>query len=146
MFTNRLNLIVVIGAMLVLGAVVLTWNVVAANQATTQLGKEFSLKIGQQAKVEGVDLTLKFAGVPQDSRCPSNVNCVWAGNAEVAVEFVHDKCTTLLTLNTHPRSEASDQGKVSGLLIKLVKLDPYPRSDQKISASDYTATFIVTKE
>ena len=132
---------------LVLGcALALRMNSAAANQTTARVGQEFSLKAGQQTKFEGTDLLVKFVTVQQDSRCPSNVNCVWAGNAEVAVDLLRDKCTTILTLNTHPRPSASDEGKVGDLRIKLVKLDPYPRSDQKISPSDYTATFLVTKD
>ncbi len=82
------------------------------NQATPRVGKEFSLKVGQQAKVDGVDLNLKFTGVPQDSRCPTNVNCVWAGNAEVALEWTHNKCTTTITLNTH--ATCSNQRRSQG--------------------------------
>ena len=110
------------------------------------MGKEFSLKVGQQAKVDGVDLNLKFTGVPQDSRCPTNVNCVWAGNAEVALEWTHNKCTTTITLNTHASAANSDEAKVSGLRVKLIKLEPYPHSEKKISPSDYTATLLITKE
>lgn len=31
--------------------------------------------------------TLRYAGVRTDSRCPPAVQCVWAGEAEVAFEF-----------------------------------------------------------
>ena len=136
----------VLALVLLGGGLVLQTNSATAKQTTAQAGKEFSLKIGQQVKLDDVDLQLKFVAVPQDSRCPSNVNCVWAGNAEVALDLLHDKCTTILTLNTHTKSPASDEGKVGDFRIKLIKLDPYPRSDQKISPSDYTATFLVTKE
>jgi hypothetical protein len=131
---------------MILYGLVLSMNFANADQNLARVGQEFTLKVGQQVKFEGTDLLVKFVAVPQDSRCPSNVNCVWAGNAEVAVDLLRDKCTTILTLNTHPRPAASDEGKVGDLRIKLVKLEPYPHTERKISPSDYTATFVVTKE
>ena len=116
------------------------------NQATPRVGKEFSLKVGQQAKLDGVDLNVKFTGVPQDSRCPTNVNCVWAGNAEVTLEWTHNKCTTTVSLNTHATAASSDEAKVSGLRVKLIKLEPYPHTEKKISPGDYIATMLITKE
>jgi hypothetical protein len=116
------------------------------SQTMPRVGKEFSIKVGQQLKLEGANLQVKFTGVPQDSRCPSNVNCVWAGNAEVSLEWTLDKCTTPITLNTHDTSRAGDESKVAGFRIKLIKLEPYPHSEKKISPSDYTATLLVTKE
>jgi hypothetical protein len=116
------------------------------NQNTARVGKEFSLKLGQQLKLDGEDLKVKFTGVPQDSRCPTNVNCVWAGNAEVALEWTHDKCTTPITLNTHSSAAASDEAKVGAFRVKLIKLEPYPHSEKKISPGDYTATLRVIKE
>ena len=109
-------------------------------------GKEFSIKVGQQLKLEGADMQVKFTGVPQDSRCPTNVNCVWAGNAEVSLEWMVDKCPTSITLNTHATSGTGDESKVGGYRVKLIKLEPYPHSEKKISPGDYTATLLVTKE
>lgn len=116
------------------------------NQTMTRVGKEFPIKVGRQLKVEGADLQVKFIGVPQDSRCPTNVNCVWAGNAEVSLEWIVDKCPTSITLNTHATSGAGDESKVGGFRVKLIKLEPYPHSEKKISPSDYTATLLVIKE
>ena len=116
------------------------------DQNMARLGKEFAIKVGQQLKIEGADSQVKFNGVPQDSRCPTNVNCVWAGNAEVSLELMVDKCPTSITLNTHATSGAGDESKVGGYRVKLIKLEPYPHSEKKISPSDYTATLMVIRE
>lgn len=118
----------------------------AEDQTAPRVGQEFSIKVGQQLTLEGVDLQVKFTGVPQDSRCPTNVNCIWAGNAEVALGLIHDKCDTIITLNTHRATGAGDESKVGNFRIKLIKLDPYPHTERKISPGDYTATLLVTKE
>ena len=121
-------------------------NAAAGDQTKARAGQEFAIKVDQQVKLEGADLALKFVGVGQDSRCPSNVNCVWAGDAEIALELVQDKCTTALKLHTHTGPSTSNEGKVGGFRVKLVKLDPYPHTERKISPSDYVATLLVTKE
>lgn len=118
----------------------------AENQITPRVGQEFSLKVGQQLKLDGVDLQVKFTGVSQDSRCPSNVNCVWAGNAEVSLDLLHNKCNRSIILNTHRTSGTGDEAKVGAFRFKLVKLDPYPHTERKIAPGDYTATLLVTKE
>ena len=116
------------------------------NQMMPRLGKEFSIKAGQQVKLDGADFAVKFDRVLQDSRCPTDVNCVWAGNAEITLNVNYDKCAAIITLNTHRTSETNDEGKVGGFRVKLLKLEPYPHSQKKITPSDYTATLLVTKE
>lgn len=122
-------------------------NLIAAafTQNTARLGKEFSIKAGQQLKLDGADFQVKFVGVPQDSRCPIGVNCVWEGNAEVALNVSYDKCAANLTLNTHNSPQTVQEGKAGGFRVKLIKLDPYPHSEKKIASSDYVATLLITK-
>lgn len=110
------------------------------------VGQEFPIKVGQQIKLAGQDVKVKFVAVSEDSRCPTDVNCVWAGNAAIALDFVDGNCTTLLKLNTHQNSQSPENGKAGTYRVKLVKLDPHPRSTEKIAAGDYTATLIITKE
>jgi hypothetical protein len=115
------------------------------DEAQARVGHEFKIKAGDLMKIDGEDLKIKFKNVAQDSRCPEDVNCVWAGNAEVLLELTEGKCTTALTLNTQD-SNALDKGKAGHYRFKLVKLDPYPRSDRKIAPGDYVATLLVSKE
>lgn len=112
-----------------------------------RLSKQFTIKVGQQITFDGAGLRIKFLGVEQDSRCPADVNCVWAGNAEVALELsVGDKCNKRVKLNTHSNSQTAEEGKYEGYRVKLVGLSPQPRSDQKIAPGEYTATLVVSKD
>ena len=111
------------------------------------VGEEFSLKVGQELAIEGERLRVKFVGVEEDSRCPSDVTCIWAGNAKLLLEVVSGKkCPEKLRLNTHGSAQGADEGKLGSLKVKLVKLDPYPRSNQRIAPGDYRATLVVSKE
>lgn len=111
------------------------------------IGEEFTLKVGDELAIEGERLRVKFVGVEEDSRCPSDVTCVWAGNAKLLLEVVSGKkCPEKLRLNTHRSTQAAEEGKFGSLSVKLVKLDPYPRSDQRIAPGDYRATLVVSRE
>jgi hypothetical protein len=125
--------------------VVINTGVPGNDEPQVKIGQEFLVKVGQQLTIAD-NLRVKFVSVPEDSRCPSDVNCVWAGNAVVTVEFAEGECTTTLRLNTHHNPQSPENAKAGPYRVKLVKLDPYPRSTQKISAGDYTATLVVTKD
>jgi hypothetical protein len=100
------------------------------------VGQTFTLKVGQQARITGSDLTVLFRAVPSDSRCPVDVQCVWQGNARVQIAAAGRE----LGLNTgeEPRS-----AQVDGYTIELTKLDPAPHSETQIPTSGYVATFVV---
>ena len=49
------------------------------------LGQEFSLRGGQEATISGENLRLRFTDVLEDSRCPTEVECFWTGQARIAV-------------------------------------------------------------
>ena len=46
-----------------------------------ELGRAFSMKIGESITVG--DLRLTFRSVEGDSRCPIDAVCVWAGDGEI---------------------------------------------------------------
>ena len=108
------------------------------------LDKEFKLKIGQQVTIK--KLNIKFSAVHNESRCPTGVQCIWAGNAAIAIEVSKkNKKPTQATLNTNtavPPSELT----YKGFKIRLVSLNPHPRINQTIDEKDYEATLIVTNQ
>ena len=112
---------------------------------TVRLSREFKLRPGQQVSVKGTKLRITFMNVKEDSRCPKDVTCVWAGNAAVRLWVTSGKRSETLTLNTNKSPTLSDEVEFKGYKIKLVDLSPYPRSDHKIANSDYTATLLVTR-
>lgn len=112
------------------------------------LDQEFALHGGQQVTIRGADLRLRFADVLEDSRCPTEVECFWTGQARIAVdaELVQGAPTTL-EFNTNP---APGQGRltndVGGYTIELKALDPYPKTpDASPELTDYSATLSVRK-
>ena len=111
-----------------------------------RLGQEFNLRVGQQAAVEGESFSIRFTSVANDSRCPVEVTCVWAGNAEVLIEAEASGSRASLPLNTHGGAKFPKEGKHQQYSVGLVALDPQPRRDSGIKATDYVATLVIGKE
>ena len=104
-----------------------------------EVGREFDIAVGQEAKVEGTSVVIRFRGVTNDSRCPSNVQCVWAGNA-VAGFDLRGAGTSDGSLNTTLEPKSVRYG---GYTISLVGLKPIPRSGSTIPELEYVATLRV---
>jgi hypothetical protein len=57
--------------LLALGLVLITLPACGPRPAPAALGQVFSLKLGQSAAIANEGLTLTFAAVQEDSRCPT---------------------------------------------------------------------------
>ncbi len=117
---------------------------------TTMLDKNFVLRVGEEIVLAKQGLKIKFVSVPEDSRCPTNVNCIWAGNARVMLHV--GKVTGKpfkLELNTNPGAAtnmaAGERG--SGIYeINLVEVSPHPVAGQPIALRSYVVTLVVSKK
>jgi hypothetical protein len=89
--------------------------------------------------VPGTQVTIRFREVTEDSRCPSNVVCVWEGNGQVALTLSTpgDARETLLNTASEPR-----RIEFAGIAIALASLAPYPSGDP-VDPGAYVATFEV---
>jgi hypothetical protein len=102
-------------------------------QAST---REVTLRVGETTFVENIEI--RFGGVLEDSRCPVDVACVWAGNAQAALGVGPRRGTQGPTeqvlLNT---TEGVQSGESWGLRVTLVDLTPAPRSTHPIPPENY---------
>ena len=108
-----------------------------------QAQSQMQLRVGQQKSISNGKVRIKFISVTEDSRCPTNVDCVWAGNAKVKIQvWVRGGETKIFELNTNTREKA---GQADAYRVELVSLAPVRRSTRKIRQNDYRATFSVTR-
>ena len=100
------------------------------------LNEEFELRLGQSVRVAGRSTVLTFERVREDSRCPVDVTCVWAGNAVVVLRVGGQQPTTAMELNTtlEPKHAPLD-----GMELELRSLEPSPRSGETLSDRSYRA-------
>ena len=115
---------------------------------TARVGREFKIQVGGGVTLDGGRLRLRFARVAEDSRCPVDVDCVWAGNAEVLVEAGGKgwKGKATLKLDTNESGQGASEARYGRYTLKLVSLSPQRRSDRKVAPGEYTATLLVSKE
>lgn len=116
---------------------------VAAASATVSLDQPFELGVGRSATVAGEGVTVRFEGVPSDSRCPTGVQCVWAGDALVHAVLSKDRKAFGAELHTTLDPRSVDYLTYN---VALVSLAPYPSTSGSISQSQYRATFVVTRK
>jgi hypothetical protein len=113
-----------------------------AMSVSAQSSQQVSLRVHKQKSVMRDRLRIKFVAV-EDSRCPRDVECIWAGNAKVTIKVTNrNGRTETFDLNTNTGSKTARFG---GYEIRLGNVSPYPRSNIRINRNGYTASFTVTK-
>jgi hypothetical protein len=100
-----------------------------------QINKE---KISAKSK-----LSVRFVELIEDSRCPVDTNCVWAGNAKIRLVVKKNGRSHEVSLDTNGPNQAATVEEYS---IKLVGLTPEPRSNIRIDRNGYVATIVVAKQ
>ncbi len=122
-----------------LGALLLgCTGVWVAAQQPGAAASSVSLKPGESAQSADGTLRFGFEGVSADSRCPKNVQCVWAGDATVRIWTQRGngpRQPRELQLSTGTAREAPDPG------LRLLRLEPVPVAGQALPPRDYVATF-----
>ena len=96
------------------------------------------LAVGDSGRLGGLTITL--LGISQDSRCPSDVTCVWEGDAVARLRAQGEGIdeTFDLHLTLAPRSKL-----VGGARVVFRALAPEPLANDPIPASAYRATFVL---
>jgi hypothetical protein len=112
------------------------------------LGQQLPLSGGQEATIAGENLRVRFTDVLEDSRCPTEVECFWTGQARIAVAVEPaGRAATIVDFNTNPApGENVQTADVDGFTVELKSLEPYPRTpDDGVALQDYTATLVVRR-
>ena len=92
---------------------------------------------GKSVKVN--KLTITFAELAQDSRCPRTVTCIWAGAAEIRLRVKKGSKSETILLSTHKPTKATAFGST----IELLDLQPYPEEPGKHDRRVYRAKLAV---
>ena len=100
-------------------------------------GADFVLKVGEKARVGEAGPVVAFNSVPQDSRCPTDAQCIQAGEAVVALTI--DGAGVRVTV---PR-EGEGTATAAGFAISVSDLEPLPSSTRNIDPEQYRATLRV---
>jgi hypothetical protein len=107
-----------------------------------RLGEQFDIRVGETAYIADTHLSIRVNGVPEDSRCPRDVVCVWAGNARVSLTLRDASNTDAVDLNSTLEPRAITRG---GYTVQLVDVQPVPTAGQPIPAREYVIRLVVTR-
>ncbi len=106
-----------------------------ASQSTTVLPYGLiTLRIGETASVRGISITP--TKVTEDSRCPTDVTCVWSGTVKVTIKSTASGKTQNDTLTLGSPST------IDVFTVKLVSVHPQ-KTQKEIAEKDYELTFDV---
>lgn len=112
-------------------------------QVTAVLDDTFALRPGQEVSFGSEPLRLTFDAVTEDSRCPTDVTCVWAGNAGVRLRATVPGDLKVVVLNTTLEPHAAS---AFGYDIRLERLEPAPVSDRDIPRAEYLVYLTVSRD
>lgn len=114
-------------------------SITPPDQQLPKLDEPFEVKVGQSVLISGEQLRFQFESVPDDSRCPEGVVCIWVGNAGVVLKFSDTRDTLNSYLEPH-------EIVYDAYTIKLLLLSPYPKYPQAIPKDSYVAKLVVRKK
>lgn len=100
------------------------------------------VQINKEKRFAKSKLSIRFVELVEDSRCPTDTNCIWAGNAKIKIRVARNGRSQELTLDTNGPNQAAT---AEGYSIKLIGLTPAPRSNIRINRNGYIATFEAVK-
>ena len=104
-----------------------------------QVGTEKSYKPGDDYLSDVESLKFKISEI-NDSRCPSDVTCIWQGEALVTIDLeIPFKGT--IRLSTYDNQTDT----IGNYSFKLVEIEPYPLSTKIIKLEDYEITLKIDK-
>jgi len=117
-----------------------TVNLVAQNDTIET--PTIAIKVAIGNTIQFKNHSIKFVEVIEDSRCPENVNCIWAGRARILVE-IKDEANKIvkkeLLFGQSKPGEIIDNSLFSfeDAIVKGLTLVPYPNSEEKTDVNSY---------
>ncbi len=102
-----------------------------------------NIRLGQAKAADRGKISIRFIAVTEDSRCPMNARCVWAGNAKikVAVSVGRGRAETVeLNSATKPQTVT-----VQGYRLALQDLNPQNGQPADVPKEPVRATISVEK-
>ncbi len=102
-----------------------------------------TLKIGDGKFAITPTVSISLDSILNDSRCPINANCIWAGNAEA--RFVFFESGNSIKFNLTIAGDSGTETEIQGYHIKLLQLNPYPSASVITKQEDYQAEVLIRK-
>ena len=126
------------------GVLLISTGCSTGKDVKASLGEEFSVNIGQTARIDSEDLEIEFIDIVGDSRCPKGVTCIWAGEVTAKVAINTGNSLDELLLTEHGLSN----GKATAVYQKyrlVYHVEPYPEQGITIAKDQYQLLIMVSR-
>lgn len=107
-----------------------------------RLGEQFDVRVGETAYIADTRLSIRVNAVPEDSRCPRDAVCVWAGNARVSLTLRDGSNADGVEVNSTLDPRAVTRWTYT---VQLVDVQPVPTAGQPIPAREYVIRLVATR-
>jgi hypothetical protein len=107
----------------------------AQDTQKVEVGSDFTMAPGSVTSIGGTGLSIRFMAVTEDTRCPRDTTCVWAGEVKVQLEIRQPAQAAALVEIAEGGSTAAGEYRLT-----VLKVEPLPTSTAKIAPRDYRAT------
>ena len=103
------------------------------------------LAIGKPQRAPGTDLTVTFEAVVADSRCPTGVQCVWAGEVAVRIRLAAPNMAPA-TATLHSNLETAKETTYAAWKLSIQDVTPYPTATGGVRPEDYRLTLLIARK
>ena len=107
--------------------------------AAAPLDARFTLAPGEMTTINGTALVVKFDRVVEDSRCPTGVACIQAGDGVIGIT-VTERGGPTESYQLHTAPNGTRSAVHGGVTITLEDLTPTPAGSRATPPQDYRAT------
>jgi hypothetical protein len=116
----------------------------SCTKQSSQAGENY-IPVNQCQSYYNGSVTCCLDSVIQDSRCPLNATCIWAGIGVVRFKVNVSNAAHTITLATFKFTPYTQDTTVSGFKIELVNLSAQKEMEKPFGYNDYIAEVKVTK-
>ena len=106
-------------------------------------GVAFDLPLGRTATLNGDGVRIAFTQVREDSRCPADVTCIWAGDAKIELAISRSGSPDDVRLVS--LIPPADETTYRDLHIRFVGLAPTPRQADSGKPKVYVAHLVLSR-
>ena len=103
------------------------------------------LSLNESRAISGTSLTVSFEAVVEDSRCPTGVTCIRAGDTVVRVR-VGARAGTSSTYLLRTSGQSGAEIEHGDVRVRLVDVRPYPAADKATRPDEYRLTLSIQKK
>ena len=114
----------------------------ATDSRAVDLGAEFTLAPGETVFVKAAEMNVRFVAVTEDSRCPADVTCIWAGEVKVSLE-IRESSQAVSQVEISAGAGSTVAG---GYSVTVARVEPQPVSTTRIAPGDYRVTLKIEKQ